>query len=53
MKKVPLVVYRDGKRDVIGEASVDEDSGDVQGTVYDEIELHEAVAKGFSFRGKL
>lgn len=42
MKNVPLVIYKDGERIVVGQASVDEDT--------QEIDLADALDRGFTFQ---
>lgn len=48
MKKVPIVVYENGKRKVIGEAVV-HDSGAIEGTIDDDISLDGVLQAGMVF----
>lgn len=52
MRKVPLVLYKGGKREQIGEAVV-HDSGAIEGKINDEVTLDEVLNAGMVFGASL
>lgn len=52
MMKVPLVIYKDGKRTQIGEAVV-HDSGAIEGMITEEVTLDGALKAGMAFGASL
>lgn len=53
MTKVPLVIYTNGERKIIGEAAVDEKTGYLEGRISPEVDLEETIFNGFVFGSNL